>query len=112
MRNTPFFKILILCEQACACTYSMKGIETHLTHPKKKISTDQVAALLWLPPTHNQARLPDLHLPPHASPCECCVYLNVQSTMVLLLFLFSMPKITKANGEMKLGLETSKKGLA
>lgn len=112
MKIVPFFVMLILHEQARACT-NRKELK-HLTQPKqnknpqKNTHIGKPAALSLLPSTRHQARLLDLHLPPHPSPCECCVYLNVQSTMVPFLFLFSMPKIINANGEMKLGLDESK----
>lgn len=42
MKIIPFFKLLILHEQARACTHSMKGIEMHLTQPKKKKKSTQI----------------------------------------------------------------------
>lgn len=102
--------MLIFPELAHTCTNSMKGIETFdpSKNKKEKPHPDQPAALPLLPLPHYQTRLLDLHLPPHPSPCECHVCLNVQSTMVPFLFKFSVPKTTNATGEVELGLKESK----
>lgn len=110
----PFFEMLILHEQARACTDSVKGIETFdpIKEAKKKKEAHIVSQQPPATFSPSPGQLLALHLPPHPSPCEPCVCLSVQPARIAFLLLFSVPKTINANGEMKLGLEEASEGLA
>lgn len=80
---TPFLEMLILHEQACACTNSMKAFKTFdplLRKAGRKPLLGSASSLFLAPPpqpphpcsTQHQTRRLDLHLPPHPNLCEGC----------------------------------------